>query len=108
MGFEMWRCLAGLSQRDGGAIFQTQRRAEELGTFEPFADGFFGDAKRGGCGAQGGAISVVMANHFSSHERSQCGISVHSVRAGWLGVESVTTTSLPNPRSADNVLKHDT
>jgi len=49
---EMGRGLAGLASRDGGAIFQTRRRAGELGTDEPFADGFFGDAESGGGVAQ--------------------------------------------------------
>jgi len=39
--FELGRRLAGLAQGDGGTILQTQRRAGELGTLEPFADGFF-------------------------------------------------------------------
>ncbi len=68
--------------RNGGAIFQTLRRAGELGTFEPLADGFFTDAESGGGGAQGGATSEVMVNQFGSHERGECGISVHSVRVG--------------------------
>jgi hypothetical protein len=106
--FEMGRSLAGLASRDGGAIFQTLRRAGELGTFEPLADGFFGDAESGGCGAQRVATGEVVANQFGSHERGECGISVHSVRVGWLGVARASTTNLPDPRSADNVLKHDT
>jgi len=39
--FELWRGLAWLTPRDGGAVFQPLRRAGEEGTFEPFADGFF-------------------------------------------------------------------
>ena len=53
------------------------------------------------------ATGEVVVNQFGSHERSECGISVHSVRVGWLGVASASTTNLPDPRSADNVLKHD-
>ena len=108
MVFELWRGLARLTPRDGREVLQTLRGAGELGTFEPLADGFFGDSERGGGGAEGGATSEVMADQFGSHERGECGISVHSVRAGWLGVENASTTSLPDPRSADNVLKHDT
>lgn len=43
--FEMWWGLARLTQRYGGAIIQTLRRAGELGTFDPLADGFIGDAE---------------------------------------------------------------
>ena len=80
MVFELGRRLAGLAARDGGAIFQTLRRAGELGTFEPLADGFFGDGERVGGGAQRGAAGEVMANQFGSHERGERGISVHVVR----------------------------
>jgi len=106
--FELGRRLARLAQGNGGTILQPQRSAGELGTFEPLADGFFGDAESGGRGAERVASGEVMMNQFGSHERSECGISVHSVRAGWLGVASASTTNLPDPRSADNVLKHDT
>jgi hypothetical protein len=34
--------------------------------------------------------------------------SVHSVRVVWPGVESASTTNLPEPFRADNLLKHDT
>jgi len=79
-----------------------------LGANEPFADGFIGDAESGGGGAHRGATGEVVVNQFGSHERGQCGISVHSVRVGWLAVESLTTRPLPEPSRADNVLKHDT
>jgi hypothetical protein len=39
--FELGRSLARLASRDGGTILQPLRRARELGTFEPLADGFF-------------------------------------------------------------------
>ena len=56
------------------------RRAGLLGALEPLADGFFGDAESGCSGAERGAASAVMENQFSSHERCECGISVHVVR----------------------------
>ena len=87
MVFELWRSLAWLTPRDGGEVLQPQRGAGELGTFEPLADGFIGDGERGGGEAQGVATSEVMANHFSSHERGECGISVHIVREVWRAVE---------------------
>ena len=40
--------------------------------------------------------------------QGQGGIGVHVVRAGRRRVERASTTSLPNPRRADNLLKHDT
>ena len=82
MIFELGRRLAWLAPRDAGEVLQTLRGAAELGTIEPFAYGFFADAKRGGGGTQRRAIGEVMMNHFSSHERGECGISVHSVRVG--------------------------
>jgi hypothetical protein len=97
-----------LAKGNGGAILEVPREAGSLGAIEPFADGFIGDGEGGGASAEGAATGEVMGDHFGSHERSECGISVHSVRVGWLGVESASTTNLPDPRSADNVLKHDT
>jgi hypothetical protein len=106
--FELWRGFARLTQGYRGAVLKTHRRAGLLSALEPLADGFLGDAESCGGGAERGAGGVVEANHFGSHERGQCGISVHSVRVGWPGVESASTTNLPDPLSADNVLKHDT
>ena len=82
-----------------------------MGALEPLADGFFADAEGGRGGAQraaGGAVREMIVNQFGSHERGKCGISVHSVRAGWRAVERVSTTTLPEPFRADNLLKHDT
>jgi len=76
--FELGRRLARLTSRDGGAVLQTLRGARELGALEPLADGFIGDGEGGGGGAQRGATSEVVVNHFGSHERGECGISVHS------------------------------
>jgi len=78
--FELWRGLAWLTPRDGGEVLQTLMGAGLLGTFEPLADGFIGDGERGGGGAQRGAAGVVVMNQFGSHERGECGISVHVVR----------------------------
>ena len=61
-------------------IVQTLRGTGLLRAHEPLADGFFTDAESGGSGAERGAAGVVMENQFSSHERSECGISVHVVR----------------------------
>jgi len=97
-----------LATGDGRPIIETPREVRLLGAFEPLADGFIGDGEGGGASAEGAATGEMMSDHFGSHERSECGISVHSVRVGWLGVESASTTNLPDPRSADNVLKHDT
>ncbi len=77
--FELGRGLARLAQRRGGTILQTLRGSEVLGAFEPFADGFLGDAEGGGGGAQRGAVSAVVLNQFGSPERGECGISVHVV-----------------------------
>jgi hypothetical protein len=87
LGFELGRRLAWLTQGHRGTILQTQRRAGELGTFEPLAEGFFGDGESVGGGAEGVATGEVVANQFGSHERSECGISVHVVRGVWRAVE---------------------
>ena len=106
--FQERRSLAWLAKGDGRAIIEAPREVGLLGAFEPFADGFFGDGEGGGASAEGAASGEEMSDHFGSHEWSECGISVHSDREGWLGVERASTTNLPDPRSADNVLKHDT
>jgi len=80
--FEQWGSFARLTKRDGGEIIEARREAGGLGAFEPLADGFFGDAESGGGGAQGAAEGGMLEDHFGSHERGECGISVHSVRVG--------------------------
>src|SRR6185369_6948873 len=107
LSFELRRCFAWLVERDGGMILQTFGKAGRAGALEPFADGFFGDAEGGGRSAQGGTVGEVMLDQFCSHERGECGISVHSVRGVWLAVGSASTTNLPEPSRADNLLKHD-
>ena len=79
-----------------------------MGAHEPAADGLFADAESGCGGPQRAAQGGMMEDHLSAHERSKRGISVHVVRAGGRWVECSSTTSLPNPCRADNVLKHDT
>jgi hypothetical protein len=77
LSFEVWGSLAWLVPRDRGAIVKAPRKARSLGAFEPLADGFIGDGESGGGGAEGGAASEVMVNQIGSHERGECGISVH-------------------------------
>jgi hypothetical protein len=84
--FEVGRGLARLDQGHRGVVFEPERRAGELGTFEPFADGFIGDGEGGGGGAQRRACREVMGDHFGSHERGEGGISVHVVRGVWRAV----------------------
>jgi len=73
-----WR-LAWLTLGHGGTILQPQWGGGLLGASEPLADSFLGDAEGGGGGAERGATDAVVLNQFSSHERGQCGISVHIV-----------------------------
>ena len=108
LGFEIGRSLAGLAKRSRGTVGEALREALGFGAGEPSADGLFADAESGGCGAERGAEGGMMADHFSSRKRGESGISVHVVRAGWRWVESSSTTSLPDPIRADNLLKHDT
>ncbi len=53
-----------------------------LGACEPLANGFIGDGEGGGGGAQRVPCGLVELDQFSSHERSEFGISVHVVRVG--------------------------
>jgi len=82
LGFELRRRLAWLTEWSGRAILEALREAGGLGAFEPFADGFFADAESGSGGTERGAIGQMRVNQFSSRERSEYGISVHSVREG--------------------------
>jgi len=58
--FDLGRGLAWLAQRSGGLIVETLREAGGLGAFEPFANGFFGNAESGRGGAQRGAVGEMM------------------------------------------------
>jgi hypothetical protein len=106
--FEVGRGFARLDQGYRGVIFQARREALGLGALEPFADGFLGDGKGLGGGPERRAFREVMVDQFSSHERGESGISVHVGREVWQAAGNQSTTDLPEPVSADNVLKHDT
>jgi hypothetical protein len=106
--FESWWGFARLAQWDGGTIVERQSGAGELGAFEPLANSFFTDGEGGGWSAQRAALREMLLDHFSSHERGECGISVHVESEVWQAVEYRSTTNLSDPQSADNVLKHDT
>ena len=108
LSFQSRAGLAGLAMRDRGAIRESWREAGFLGATAPAAHGLFTDAISEGGGAAGELVSGEMENHLGSHQRGEFGISVHVVRAGGRWVECSSTTSLPNPCRADNVLKHDT
>jgi hypothetical protein len=108
LGFEIGRRPARLALRGRRAILEALRKAGLFGASEPPADGLFTDAKRGGGVAQGATELGMLKSHLRSPQRSQRGISVHVVRAGGRGAECASTTSLPNPSRADNLLKHDT
>ena len=107
LGFECGRRLAGLTVRSRRVIVKAGGKAGGPGAGEPAPDGSFADTEGDGRVAQGEAELVVSPRHLGSRERGEFGISVHVVRAGWLEVECSSTTSLPNPFRADNVLKHD-
>lgn len=107
-GFELGGSFAGLAKRDRRMIFQARREAGLLGALEPFADGFIADAESGSGGTERAANREMMVDQFSSHEGGESGISVHSVRGVWQGVESRSTTNRPDLSRADNLLKHDT
>jgi len=108
LGFELGACFAGLVPRSRRAIGQALGEAGRLGASQPAANGLFADAVGRGSGAQGEVELMMSERHLSSRQRSESGISVHVVRAGGRWVESSSTTSLPDPFRADNLLKHDT
>jgi hypothetical protein len=87
MSFEPGVGLARLTPRDRGTILELGGKALSASAREPAADGAFADVV--GCGhlAQRETGGVKMGDHFGSHSGSESGISVHVVRAGWLGVE---------------------
>ena len=108
LGFELRGGLAGLVPRDGGMVREPRWEVLGLGASEPSADGLFADAVSDRGGAQGETELMVGERHLGSRQRGERGISVHVVRAGGRWVECSSTTSLPYPLRADNLLKHDT
>ena len=107
LGFELRGGLAGLVPRGGGMVREPLREVLGLGASEPAPDGLFADAVSNRGGAQGETELMVSERHLGSRQRGERGISVHVVRAGGRWVESSSTTSLPDPCCADNLLKHD-
>jgi hypothetical protein len=108
LGFESVRSFAGLALGSRRVIVKAGRKAGHFGASQPAPDGSFADAEGDGRVAQREAELAVSQRHLSSRERGEFGISVHVVRAGWRAVVCASTTSLPNPFRADNVLKRDT
>ena len=108
LGFEFWGGLAGLAPWGGGMVGEPLGKVLGLGASEPAADGLFADAVSDRGGAQGETELLVGEGHLGSRQRGERGISVHVVRAGGRWVECSSTTSLPYPCRADNLLKHDT
>jgi hypothetical protein len=107
-GDELLAGFAWLATRHRGVIFETAREAFLAGACEPATDSLLADAKSGGGGTAGETERGQGGNHLRSRQRGKFGISVHVVRAGGRWAECSSTTSLPNPFRADNVLKHDT
>ena len=107
-GFEFRRGPARLAERDAGTVIKALWEARLLRAPEPSADSLFADLEGSGGGAKREALGGEVGDHFCSHERGEGGISVHVVRAVCLEVECSSTTTLPDPHRADNLLKHDT
>jgi hypothetical protein len=108
LGFELSRSFAGLAVRDRGTILEALGETLLPGPGEPAPHRLFADPKSSGSDATGETKSGESGDHLGSRQWGQSGISVHVVRAGRRWVECSSTTSLPNPFRADNVLKHDT
>jgi hypothetical protein len=77
LSFKSGWSLARLAPWHRGAIVEALGEAGMLSAPEPLADSFLADAERGGGGAQRAVEGDMKEDHFSSHERGQCGISVH-------------------------------
>ena len=108
LGFELSRSFAGLATGDRGTILEALWEPLLPGACEPAPHGLFADAKSRGGDADGETEGGESGDHLCSRQWGQSGISVHVVRAGGRWVECSSTTSLPNPFRADNLLKHDT
>ena len=108
LGFELGRSSAGLAERDRGTVLEALGETLLPGAGEPAPHRLFADAKSRGGDATGEAKGGESGDHLCSRQWGQSGISVHVVRAGGRWVECSSTTSLPNPCRADNLLKHDT
>ena len=108
LGLELWSGSAGLASWSRGMVLETLGQTGCFGASQPAADGLFADTVSCSGLAQSAAELKVLAGHLGSRERGEFGISVHVVRAGERAVECASTTSLPCPFRADNVLKHDT
>jgi hypothetical protein len=99
---------ARLTSGDRGAVLKLERKTGFAGAGEPATNRSFADVI-GRCDrAQGEVGRGEMSDHFGSHLWSESGISVHVVRGVWRLVWYSSTTSLPDPCRADNLLKHDT
>ena len=108
LGLELRRGLERLMPRSRRVVVEAGWEALRFGASQPAADGLFADAEGKGGGAQREPELLMPESHLRSCERSQFGISVHDLRAGWRWVGCASTTSLPDPFRADNLLKHDT
>ena len=100
--------LRGWCRGGGRMVREPRREVLGLGVGEAAPEGLFADAVSDRGGAQGETELMVGERHLGSRERGERGISVHVVRAGGRWVECSSTTSLPYPFRADNLLKHDT
>lgn len=107
VSFEFRTGPAGLPLWNRGAVLKMGREAILLCPLKPPAHRSFTDMIGGGDNSEGKVLRGKKGDHFSSHPGGESGMSVHGVRAGFWAVACLSTTSLPEPFRADNVLKHD-
>jgi hypothetical protein len=77
---------AGLAVRNRGEVLKLGGEALGASARLPPADGALADVVSRGDLAQGETGGVKISDHFGSHPWGESGISVHVVRAGWLGI----------------------
>ena len=87
VGDEFGTGAARLMVWSRGAIVELGRKGAVASALDPPADGAFADVVGGSDLAPRETGGVKMGDHFGSHFGGKSGISVHVVRAGWLGVE---------------------
>jgi hypothetical protein len=100
--------LAGLADGSAGTVLAPWLEAFLFGASEPFAHRLFADRVSGGGLTEREVLSQELGDHPGAHERGESGVSVHIVRAQRREVVYSSTTTLTEPQSADNLLKHDT
>jgi hypothetical protein len=108
VSFKLGAAPARLALGNRGTIRELGGEAALLCPLKPATNRLFADVVSCSNSSEGEIVKKEVRDHFRSHSGGKSGISVHVVRAGFRAVEFSSTTSLPEPSRADNLLKHDT